>query len=49
MTTNLRIGDRFEDVELLDHNSRPVRLSHFTRPSLVDEKLPMLSPWLSSA
>jgi len=39
MTTNLGIGDRFNDIELLDHNNRPVRLSHFTRPSLVDEKL----------
>ncbi len=39
MTTNLRIGDRFEDIELFDHNNRPVRLSHFTRPILIDEKM----------
>ena len=39
MTTTLNVGDRFQDIELLDHNGRAVRLSHFTRPSLVDEKM----------
>ena len=39
MTTNLRIGDTFPDFELPDHSKRPRRLSQFTRPSLLDEKL----------
>ena len=39
MTTNLNVGDRFPDVELLDHDNRPTRLSYLTRPSLIDEKL----------
>ncbi len=39
MTTNLNVGDRFHEYELLDHNSRTVRVSYFTRPTLIDEKL----------
>src|SRR3712207_3122916 len=39
MTTNLRAGDRFPDSELLDHQSRPTRLSHFTQPGTLDQKL----------
>src|SRR3712207_4160715 len=39
MTTTLQIGDAFPDFELPDHNKRPRRLSRFTRPSLLDEKL----------
>lgn len=42
MTTNLKIGDRFPDIALPDHNTRPTRLSHYTRPSLMDEKLGFL-------
>jgi cold shock CspA family protein/peroxiredoxin len=39
MTTTLQIGDTFPDFELPDHTKRPRRLSQFTRPSLLDEKL----------
>ena len=39
MTTTLRVGDTFPDFELPDHSKRPRRLSQFTRPSLLDEKL----------
>src|SRR5829696_8084054 len=39
MTTNLRTGDTFPDFELPDHRNKPRRLSEFTRPSLLDEKL----------
>ena len=39
MTTTLQIGDTFPDFELPDHSKRPRRLSRFTRPSLLDEKL----------
>ena|SRR5918995_1474838 len=39
MTTTLQIGDTFPDFELPDHAKRPRRLSQFTRPSLLDEKL----------
>jgi cold shock CspA family protein/peroxiredoxin len=39
MTTNLRVGDKFPDFELLDHRKQPQRLSRFTEPSLLDEKL----------
>lgn len=39
MTTTLQVGDIFPDFELPDHNKRPRRLSQFTRPSLLDEKL----------
>ena len=39
MTTNLQIGDIFPDFELPDHRKRPRRLSRFTKPSLLDEKL----------
>ena len=39
MTINLRVGDVFPDFELLDHRKKPCRLSGFTKPSPMDEKL----------
>ncbi len=39
MTTNLRVGDTFPDFKLSDHRNKPRRLSEFTRPGLLDEKL----------
>ena len=39
MTTTMQVGNTFPDFELLDHGKRPRRLSQFTRPSLLDEKL----------
>ena len=42
MAINLQIGDRFPDCELPDHRNVPTRLSHFTRPSLLDERLGFL-------
>jgi cold shock CspA family protein/peroxiredoxin len=39
MSTNLRAGDAFPDVELTDHRKKPRRLSRFTSPSPMDEKL----------
>lgn len=39
MTTNLRIGDAFPDFELPDHRKQPRRLSGYTGPSPLDEKL----------
>ena len=39
MTTNLRIGDPFPDIELPSHCDTPTRLSQLTQPSLLDEKL----------
>ncbi len=39
MTANLRVGDVFPDFELLDHRKKPRRLSKFTEPSPMDEKL----------
>jgi cold shock CspA family protein/peroxiredoxin len=39
MICNLHSGDAFPDVELPDHRTVPVRLSHLTGPSLLDEHL----------
>src|SRR3712207_2036597 len=39
MTTNLQIGDVFPDFELPDHRKQSRRLSRFTKPNLLDEKL----------
>src|SRR5919199_1043651 len=39
MTANPRVGDTFPDFELPDHRKSPRRLSRFTKPSLLDEKL----------
>jgi len=39
LTTNLRAGDAFPDFELPDHRKQPRRLSGYTRPSPLDERL----------
>jgi len=39
VTTNLQAGDIFPDFELPDHRKKPRRLSEFTKPSPMDEKL----------
>ncbi len=39
MTTNPRAGDTFPDFELPDHRKQPRRLSGYTRPSPLDERL----------
>jgi peroxiredoxin len=39
MTTNLRFGDTFPDFELPDYRKQLQRLSRFTKPSLLDEKI----------
>ena len=39
MKTNLKVGDTFPDFELPDHNGRPRRLSGYTKPSPLDERL----------
>lgn len=40
--TNLRVGDVFPDFTLPDHRKEPRRLSGYTRPSPVDEKMGFL-------
>ncbi len=42
MTANLKIGDLFPDIELPDHQNEPRCLSHFTKPSLLDQHLGFL-------
>jgi len=37
--TNLRVGDAFPDIELPDHGGRQRRLSGYTKPSPLDERL----------
>jgi len=39
VTINLRAGDIFPDFELPDHRKLPRRLSRYTRPSPLDERL----------
>ena len=39
MTAELKAGDTFPDFELPDHNGRPRRLSGYTKPSPLDERL----------
>jgi cold shock CspA family protein/peroxiredoxin len=39
MACNLHVGGTFPDVELPDHRNVPVKLSHFTGPSLLDKHL----------
>lgn len=39
MALSLRPGDPFPDAELPDHGGEPTRLSHLTRPGLLDRKL----------
>jgi len=42
MTTNLRVNDRFPDIVLPNHQNESVRLSQFTKPSLLDQRLGFL-------
>jgi cold shock CspA family protein/peroxiredoxin len=42
MTTNLHVNDRFPDIALPNHESELTRLSHFTKPSLLDTHLGFL-------
>jgi cold shock CspA family protein/peroxiredoxin len=42
MATNLQINDRFPDCELPNHQNELTRLSHFTRPGLLDQHLGFL-------
>ncbi|HEX6108088.1 MAG TPA: cold shock domain-containing protein [Ktedonobacteraceae bacterium] len=42
MTTNLRVTDQFPDIALPNHQNELTRLSHFTKPSLLDEHLGFL-------
>jgi cold shock CspA family protein/peroxiredoxin len=42
MTANLKIGDLFPDIELPNHQNQPRCLSHFTKPSLLDQHLGFL-------
>jgi cold shock CspA family protein/peroxiredoxin len=39
VATNLKAGDAFPDIELPNARNEPVRLSHLTKPSLLDERL----------
>ena len=42
MTTNLQINEQFPDIELPNHQNELMRLSHFTKPSLLDTHLGFL-------
>ncbi len=42
MTLNLRVNDQFPDIELPNHQNELMRLSHFTKPSLLDKYLGFL-------
>ncbi len=42
MTTNLKVNDRFPDITLPDHQNELKQLSHFTRPTLLDQHLGFL-------
>src|SRR5438034_1623526 len=42
MTTNLHVNDQFPDIALPDHQNVLRRLSHFTKPSLLDQHLGFL-------
>jgi peroxiredoxin/cold shock CspA family protein len=42
MTTNLQVNDQFPDIALPNHQNEVTRLSHFTRPSLLDKHLGFL-------
>jgi len=42
MTTNLKVNDQFPDIALPNHQNEQQHLSHFTRPSLLDEHLGFL-------
>jgi cold shock CspA family protein/peroxiredoxin len=39
MSLSLHVNDAFPDIELPDHRGESVRLSHFTRPGQLDERL----------
>ena len=39
MTTNLQIGDRFPNFQLLNHQNEQIQLSQFTQAGLMDQKL----------
>src|SRR5260221_13807290 len=43
MTTNLQVNDQFRDIPLPNHQKEVMRLSHFTRPSLLDKHLGFLN------
>jgi cold shock CspA family protein/peroxiredoxin len=42
MTTNLHVNDQFPDIVLPNHQNGIMRLSHFTKPSLLDKHLGFL-------
>jgi cold shock CspA family protein/peroxiredoxin len=42
MTTNLHVNDQFPDIVLPNHQNELTRLSHFTKPSLLDKHLGFL-------
>jgi cold shock CspA family protein/peroxiredoxin len=42
MTTNLKVNERFPDIALPDHQNELKHLSHFTKPSLLDQHLGFL-------
>ena len=42
MTTNLQVHDQFPDIALLNQQNELTRLSHFTKPSLLDQHLGFL-------
>jgi len=42
MTTNLQVNDQFPDIALPNHQNELARLSHFTKPSLLDQHLGFL-------
>jgi len=42
MTTNLQVKDQFPDIALLNQQNELTRLSHFTKPSLLDQHLGFL-------
>src|SRR5258708_26692902 len=42
MTTNLQVNDQFPDIALPNQQNEVMRLSHFTRPSLLDKQLGFL-------
>ena len=42
MTTHLQVNDQFPDIALPDHQSELRRLSHFTKPGLLDQHLGFL-------
>jgi peroxiredoxin len=39
MNDPLKVGDKFPDIELPNQDGKLKRLSHFTQPSQMDQKL----------